>query len=221
MSLALYSAPLKGLTLGIMKTIPSLADALELKQELERRLVGLRFENKPRQRVAYACYSIAREHYSAILLLLQQDPPSYATAFALLRPALEATLRALRGEWIAECASDEHIKSFALGGKRQLDMSSLVAALQKNSSSDNMHSVLYKDLWPIVSAYTHTYEYQLQHWISLDPPIPNYAPEQVAWLLNAAMACFALCVSSTRRLAKEDGVKDGGGWGHGGDGVRS
>ena len=183
-----------------MSTAPSISDALKLRQELEQRLVGLEFENKPRQRVAYACYPIAREHYSAILLLLllQQDSPSYATAFALLRPVMEATLR---GEWIAECASDEQIKNFALGGKKQLDMSSLVTALQKKSSTNNMHSVLYRDLWPIISAYTHTYEHQLQHWISTEPPIPNYDPEQVAWLLNAAMGCFALCVSSTRRLA--------------------
>ena len=96
-----------------MNTAPSLSDALELKQELQERLVGLVLTNTPRQRVAYACYSIAREHYAAILLRLQQDPPSYTTAFALMRPVLEATLR---GEWIATCASDEHIKSFALGG---------------------------------------------------------------------------------------------------------
>jgi hypothetical protein len=181
-----------------MSTSPSLSDALKLRQELEQRLVGIELENKPRQRVAYACYSIAREHYAAILLLLQQEPPSYATAFALLRPVLEATLR---GEWIAECASDGQIKTFALGSKRQLDMSSVVEALQKKSKADNMHSVLYKKLWPIVSAYTHTYEHQLRHWISVEPPIQNYAPEQIAWLLNAAMSCFALCVSSTRRIA--------------------
>lgn len=181
-----------------MCTSPSLSDALKLRRELEQRLVGIKMEDKPRQRVAYACYSIAREHYAAILLLLQQEPPSYATAFALLRPVLEATLR---GEWIAECATDQQIKTFVHGGKRQLDMSSLVGALQKRSEADNMHSVLYENLWPIVSAYTHTYEYQLLHWLSVEPPIPNYAPEQVAWLLNAAMSCFALCVSSTRRLA--------------------
>lgn len=181
-----------------MNTLPSMSNALKLREELQQRLVGLQQGNKPRQRVAYACYAIAQEHYSAILLLLQQDPPSYATAFALLRPVLEATLR---GEWVVECASDEQIKSFVLGGKKQLDMSSLVDALQKKSDSDNMHRVLYKDLWPIISAYTHTYEHQLQHWISLEAPIPNYAPEQIAWLLNGAMACFALCVSSIRRIA--------------------
>lgn len=181
-----------------MSTSPSLSDALKLQHELEQRLIGIELENKPRQRVAYACYSIAREHYAAILLLLQQDPPSYATAFALLRPVLEATLR---GEWIAECATDDQIKTFVLGGKKQLDMSSLVETLQKKSETNNMRSVLYKNLWPIVSAYTHTYEYQLQHWLSVEPPIPNYEPEQVTWLLNAAMSCFALCVSSTRRLA--------------------
>lgn len=111
---------------------------------------------------------------------------------------LEATLR---GEWIAECATDVQIKSFALGGKKQLDMSSLVLALQSKSSDANIHNVLYSELWPIVLAYTHTYEHQLQHWISVDPPIPNYSAEQVAWLLNASTACLALCVSSTRRLA--------------------
>lgn len=176
----------------------SLAAATKTTHELEQRLVGLVLENKPRQRVAYACFSIAREHHAAILLLLTQTPPSFATAFALLRPVLEATLR---GEWIAVCASDDEVKTFALGGKKQLDMSSLVQALHKVSGAPNMHGVLYKDLWPIVSAYTHTYEHQIQHWISTEPPVPAYTPEQVGWLLNASLCCLAFCVSSTKRLA--------------------
>jgi hypothetical protein len=181
-----------------MSTVITLAEAIEITHDLEQRLVGLILPNKPRPRVAYACYSIGREHHSSTLLLLRQEQPSYATAFALLRPTLEATLR---GEWIAECASDDQVKTFALGGKKQLDMSSLVQTLQLKSGGTDTHNVLYKNLWPIVSAYTHTYEHQLQHWLAVDPPIPNYTPEQISWLLNASTACLALCVSSTRRLA--------------------
>lgn len=181
-----------------MNTTITLAEVIQFTRTREQQLVGLQLPNKPRLRVAYACFSIAREHHSSILLLLQQNPPFHATAFALLRPTLEA---ALRGEWIAECATDDQVKTFAIGGKKQLDMASVIKALEAQSGAANMHKALYKDLWPIISAYTHTFEHQLQHWLEEDSPIPNYTPEQTSWLLNNSTACLALCVSSTERLA--------------------
>lgn len=182
-----------------MTTTLTLANAINVTRDLEQRLVGLVLPNQPRPRVAYACYSIAREHHAASLLLLAREQPSYATAFALLRPTLEASLR---GDWIAACASEEDVKTFALGGKKQLDISSLVKALQLKSNATDMHDVIYKNLWSVVSAYTHTYEHQVQHWLAFEPPIPNYSPEQIGWLLNASTACLAVCVSSTVRLAR-------------------
>lgn len=44
-----------------MSTSISLADSVKITRDLEQRLVGLELPNMPRQRVAYACYSIASQ----------------------------------------------------------------------------------------------------------------------------------------------------------------
>lgn len=166
--------------------------------EIAQSLHGLQLPNDPRTRVAFACFAVAKQHHASLLILLANDPPLQATAFALLRPLLEATLR---GEWISHCATDDQVKTFALGGKKQLDMSSLVSELGKKLSDWNAHAVLYKRTWPIISAYTHTYEHQIQPWLFASEVCPNYTSEQVSWLLANASPCLKLCAASIRRLS--------------------
>lgn len=178
----------------------TLAEAVELAETLGQRLHGLRLPNEAISRVAFACFAVAQQHQSAILILLQRKPRLEATAFALLRPLLEATLR---GEWILHCATDEQVRTFALGGKRQLDMSNVVRALEARNPGSNVHEVLYTDLWQVVSAYTHTYEHQVQHWLG-DEIAPSYSEAQVSWLLNASCACLKLLTASIRSLAVSD-----------------
>lgn len=161
-------------------------------------LHGLTFEADARKRVALACFAIAQQHHSAILILLDRPIPLHATAFALLRPLMEATLR---GEWILHCADEKQIKTFALGGKAQLDMASVIRALEKLHPQSEAHRILYQDNWKIVSAYTHTFEHQIQHWLVDGDVCPTYTPEQVAWLLNAGTGCFRMCVTSIRSIA--------------------
>lgn len=178
----------------------TLAQAIDLAETLGQRLHGLRLPNDARSRVAFACFAVAQQHQQAILILLQREPRLEATAFALLRPLLEATLR---GEWVLHCATDEQVKTFALGGRKQMDMSSVVKALESINPGSNAHKVLYSDLWTVISAYTHTYEHQIQHWLG-DEVAPSYTEEQVSWLLNASCACLALLVASVRSLALSD-----------------
>lgn len=175
----------------------TLNQAVKLAETLGQRLHGLRLPNEARFRVSFACFAVAQQHQSAILILLQHEPRLEATAFALLRPLLEATLR---GEWILHCATDEQVKTFALGGKKQLDMSNVVKDLESCNPGSNAHEVLYKKLWQVVSAYTHTYEHQVQHWLG-DEIAPSYTEEQVSWLLNASCGCLALLTASVRSLA--------------------
>lgn len=178
----------------------TLIQAVELAETLGQRLHGLRLPNNVRSRVSFACFAVAQQHQSAILILLQREPRLEATAFALLRLLLEATLR---GEWILHCATDEQVRTFALGGKKQLDMSNVVKALEACNPGSNAHKILYTDLWQIMSAYTHTYEHQVQHWIG-DEIAPSYTEEQVSWLLNVSCACLALLTASVRSLAVSD-----------------
>ncbi len=172
----------------------------EAKLQVERygmQLHGMHIKGDPRSRVAFACFAIAHQHHTAILMLLDRQTPLHATAFALLRPLLEATLR---GEWTLHCATDDQVKVLALGGKKQLDMVSVIAALEKVNQGSDAHRILYKDNWGIMSAYPHTSEHQIQHWLIDGDVYPVYAPSQLAWLLNAATACFRLCVSSINSL---------------------
>ena len=162
-------------TLGLMTNTLSLPQAVKLAEDLGTRLHGLRLPNVPRSRVAFACFAVAQQHHSAILILLDRENPLQATAFALLRPTLEATLR---GEWVLHCATEAEIKKFALGGDRQVSISKVVRQLAETGSGADSHRILYKDLWPILSAYTHTYEHQVQHWLSPDGVAPVYAPAQ-------------------------------------------
>jgi hypothetical protein len=175
-----------------------LSEATAEAYEIARSLHGLQLRSDPRSRVALACFAVAQQHHSAILILLANSPPLQATAFALLRPLLEATLR---GEWVSHCATDEQVKTFALGGKKQLDMASVVSELGKKVGNSNAHSVLYKNTWPIVSAYTHTFEHQIQHWLSSSGISPNYSTEQVVWLVSNASACMKLCSASIQSLS--------------------
>lgn len=180
-----------------MNATITLEDAIRISETLAQRLHGLRLPNDSRSRVAFACFACAQQHQAAILILLQREHPLEATAFALLRPLLEATLR---GEWILHCATNEQVSTFTLGGKKQLDMASVLRALEKIHPTSGAHKILYSNLWTFISAYTHTYEYQVQHWLG-DEIAPIYPDEQITWLLKASCACLALCTESVRRLS--------------------
>lgn len=169
--------------------------------QIARSLQGLKLRGDPRSRVALACFAVAQQHHAAILILLANTPPLHATAFALLRPLMEALLR---GEWISHCATDEQVKCFAMGGKKQLDMSSLVNALEEKGLNDlKVREVLYQNTWSVVSAYTHTYEHQVLHWLTGSDVSPDYSPEQVEWLISATSSALKLCAASIRRLSIE------------------
>jgi hypothetical protein len=168
--------------------------------QISNSLQGLSLKKDLRSRTALACFAIAQQHHAAILILLANSPPLHSTAFALLRPLMEATLR---GEWILHCASDEQVKFFINGEKKQIDMSSLVKALEKTLDNSTAHDVLYKGTWALLSTYTHTYENQVQHWLVSNDISSKYLPEQVQWLISNASVLLKLCSASIRSLAVE------------------
>jgi hypothetical protein len=175
----------------------TLDDAKTQAERFGRQLHGLNLLGDTRSRVALACFAVAQQHHSAMLILLDRPNPLQSTAFALLRPLMEATFR---GEWVLHCAKDDQVRNFATGGKQQLDMASVIKALEKLNPGSDAHRILYLNNWKIVSAYTHCFEHQVQHWLVQNDVSPKYESAQVAWLLNAGTACFRLCVSSVQSL---------------------
>ncbi len=176
----------------------TLSEARAEANAIAESLHGLKLCGDPRSRVALACFAVAQQHHASMLVLLANSPPLAATAFALLRPLMEALLR---GEWVSHCATDDQVKSFAMGGRKQVDMSSVISELGKKLNDPNAHAVLYKKTWAVVSAYTHTYENQVQHWLSVEDVAPSYTAEEVSWLLSNASPCMKLCAASIRRLS--------------------
>lgn len=146
----------------------ALIEAQHKASAIAESLHDLELRGAARSRIALACFAVAQQNHSALL---------QATAFSLLRKLMEAVLR---GEWIAHCAIEEKIITFAIGGTRQTDMSSVTAALGKELNEPNAYSVLYQKTWSIVSAYTHTYESQVQYWLSMEDTSPGYTDEQVS-----------------------------------------
>lgn len=95
----------------------SLSDARKEAAFISQRLHGAHLKSDIRSKTAAACFAIAQQHHSSILILLSNQPALEATAMALLRPLLEATYR---GIWVSRCASDEQVDRFVSGAKKQL-----------------------------------------------------------------------------------------------------
>lgn len=150
-----------------------------------------------RSRAASVCFAIAQQHHSAILILLSNKPPVAATALALLRLLLEATFRGL---WVSHCASDEQVESFVSGDKKQLDMANVTKALGACFNKDHVQQVLHTKLWPVLSAYTHTYELQIQRWLGDTVIEPNYTDQELLWLLEKANSTMQLATSAVLAL---------------------
>lgn len=168
---------------------------------MSQHLHGLRLKSDLRSKTAAACFAIAQQHHSSILILLSNKPALEATAMALLRLLLEATYRGL---WIAYCANDQQIENFISGSKKQLDMQSIIDALGKVYNGNNKSaSKLYTNTWKILSAYTHTYELQIQRWLTTNAIESNYQSEEIIELLNKANDAIRLVEAGVRAIASE------------------
>lgn len=179
-----------------------LAKACEEANFIAQELHGLSLKSDFRSKAAAACFAIAQQHHSSILILLSNKPALEATAMALLRPLLEATFRGL---WISHCATDEQVNNFVSGDKRQLDMASVIQALGELFNKEMARKVLHTNAWPILSSYTHTYEYQIQRWISTNAIEPNYSFDEIIWLLERAAAAMRLAASGAKAMITTEG----------------
>lgn len=82
----------------------------ELVRHMDTQLALLDYPDGNRVRFAMATFGLALEHIFAIAQLYRMD--MYASAFVLLRPTLEATIK---GTWIHLCATDSQIDKYARG----------------------------------------------------------------------------------------------------------
>lgn len=160
----------------------SLIKAKESENKLGWCLHDLALKSDERSRIAGGCFAIAQQHYAAIIFLLNQKPkPLASSAFTLLRPLTESIFR---GHWVAKCATDEKIANLRSATKKQIDFKSILDDLLKATSLSEKYSNCYKQVWPYLSTFTHTYELALEPWLTTTDIEQNFSEEILVELLT-------------------------------------
>lgn len=178
-----------------MKLEQAIQRATEIAEALHGRLV----KQDLRSRLCAACFAISQQHHNSILILLTHKPPLEATAFALLRPLMESTMRGL---WLSYVASDDQVQAYTESGTK-LDMASMITAVGKVAGVD-AHQAIYRH-WHSLSAYTHTGEHQVQRWLLTENIEPCYSASELAELVRLSYGIAelafqrALTISSTQQ----------------------
>lgn len=183
----------------------NLSEAIERANDRARDLHGLHLKSDERSRLAAALFAIAQQHHSAILLLLSNKQPIEASAFSLLRPLIEVTVR---GGWVLRCASDTELKNVIEGTQKQIKMprifSALEKALKESSGRDIKVKSLYDNHWEPLSAYTHGYEQQVQRWLATKDIEPSYSALEVEELISRSDQIANLAYIFTKSLGVAD-----------------
>lgn len=181
-----------------------LSQAIPRANEIAEALNGRRINADLRSRLCAACYAVSQQHYNSILILLAHTPPLQATAFALLRPLTESTMRGL---WLSHVASDEQVQTYIQSGTK-LDMASMIKAVGK-AVGLNAHHAIYTH-WHSLSAYTHTGEHQVQRWLQTENIEPCYSDSELSELVKLS-CCIAelslqgvLAISSMRQTGNPE-----------------
>jgi hypothetical protein len=138
---------------------------------------------------------VSQQHHNSILILLSWNPPLQATAFALLRPLTESTIRGL---WLSHIASDEQVENYTQSGTK-FDMASMITAVGK-AAGLNAHQAIYRH-WHSLSAYTHTGEHQVQRWLITENIEPSYSASELSELVKLSCGIAELAFQSVLAIS--------------------
>jgi hypothetical protein len=171
--------------------------ALRECSEFER-LVGMELLNIPmdstRQRLAFLFILIARDHFKAIIHLLD-DGEFRHSAFALVRPVADASFRAI---WLAHFATDDEVAFAAANQNAEYPSPKKVASLMKHKfgwSDDDLADTLKVD-WAMLCGYVHTGLKQLNGRIKAGIRFP-YGEALTMLMRSATYLWFGACYVAT------------------------
>jgi hypothetical protein len=154
-----------------------------------------------RNRTAAGCFAIALEHQQSIVVLLEHLPPLHSSVFALIRPNYEAYVR---GFWLADCATDDQIESFAIDGKPP-DMASMIAAVEATGDfEDKQLSSIYANHWSSLCSFAHGGGLHVQRWNTAAAIEPNFDEHEINEALEFTAAVALLAAASLASLANNE-----------------
>lgn len=134
-----------------------------------------------RVRASASCHAIALEHHHSIVLLIERR--LYGSAFALVRPAFEAYIRA---EWLSRNATDEQVGSF-LRDEEPPSINVLLRELETSPAfAEGNLSEIKRTHWAAICAYTHTGGLHVQRWNTPTSVESSYTADEVRGALQFA-----------------------------------
>lgn len=176
---------------------------VELVHYLDGHLFTLEYPEGRRVQLAMASFGIAIEHTFAIAQLFQLD--MYSSAFALIRPLFEATIK---GTWIHLCASDNKVKKYARG----VELPSTKLMLEDLESS-KLPSDVFENLndiqevgYKIFSSFTHAGFSQVAKWTSVDGIHPEFNQEEIDEAANTVLVLGLIAGLESARLSGNEKV---------------
>lgn len=178
-----------------------LAKAESLAYRISSELNGQPLPDDPRACAAIGCLTVAQQHHSAIIILLRNDMPVHASAFALLRHQIETGFNAL---WLWYCASDAEIARFLQDGSGKT-VRQLVAQVDGVlSGSDEAEAAIIREHWSQLSDFVFSGDRRIRHWLESNEIDAIYAEEEVAELVTLSNSIAELGRATYRSLSGQE-----------------
>jgi len=145
-----------------------------------------------------SCFAIARDHQEAVAILLRHH--LYASAFVLLRPLFEATVK---GAWLAHSASDSDLEKHARG-EELARIKDLVRDLSRSDVPREVSELLggvKASGWQLFSSLNHAGIEQVRRWAAPTRVEPLYEEEEIEEIANVASLLGLVACLETARLS--------------------
>jgi len=171
-----------------MTPTQAIARGFSLINWLAEHLNGLPVLASPRNQLSAVCLSVAQDHHTAVIVLLERE--LYASAFTLVRPLYEAYVK---GVWLANCATESQVQRFARIGDAP-PISGQIAALEKiEAFREGNLTRIHVESWAAMCSFTHTGILQVERWLTGKAIEQTFQPED---LIQAANFTGAIALMS-------------------------
>jgi hypothetical protein len=172
----------------------TLAQIKTVSERIGQHLKNISVLNQGRHRVSAALLQVADGHFQAIIFLFEQK--FHASAFALLRPLMEASLR---GAWALHC-NDEKAVDEALQNDKFPMMSDAIERLEQlDGFSCGTLSRLFSLCKKALHSYTHGGSFQVVSHLTPESIEPSFSPQLIEEAMSIA-AFFGLFAAANIAL---------------------
>lgn len=174
-----------------------LAKAQSLAYRISAEYNGQPLPDDRRACAAIGCLTVAQQHHCGIILLLRNDMPVHASAFALIGPQIETAFNAL---WLWYCATEEEITRYLSDGSGK-SMRQLVTQVDSAlAGRDGQEAAIVRGHWARLSDFVFSGERRIRRWLDANEVDSLYSEEAVTELVELSNSMAELGLASYRTI---------------------